>query len=91
MRQLFWGSAGLCLLAGVGGHVLSWELRIPVVGQQNWTRPGEAGTIVLLSVSLFFLALILSAVLRWRPERRRAQLAPLPGAASAAAPRDGAV
>jgi zinc transport system permease protein len=90
MRQLFWGSVGLCLLAGVGGHALSWHLSIPVVGQQTWTHPGEAGTIVLLSVSLFFLALILSALGRWRPEWKRAQRVSLT-APSAAGPRDGAV
>jgi zinc transport system permease protein len=64
MRQLFWGSIGLCLLAGVGGHWLSWELSIPVVGQRQWAHPGESGTIVLLSVLLFFILPPLVGLLR---------------------------
>jgi zinc transport system permease protein len=72
MRQVFWGSVGLCLLAGAGGHLLSAQLRIPVVGTTNWVHPGESGTIVLLSVLLFFLALPLSA---WRRRREAQQLA----------------
>jgi zinc transport system permease protein len=68
MRQLFWGSVVLCLLAGVGGHLLSWELQIPVVGQRQWTRPGESGTIVVLSVLLFFALPPLVGLLRWLRE-----------------------
>jgi zinc transport system permease protein len=64
MRRLFWGSIGLCLLAGVGGHLLSWNLRIPVVGQRKWTSPGESGTIVLLSVLLYFALPPLLGLLR---------------------------
>jgi zinc transport system permease protein len=78
MRQMFWGTVGLCLLAGVGGFVLSWDLRIPIVGQRDWVRPGESGTIVLLSVLLFFLTLLLSTTHRkWqeRQQRRTAALA----------------
>jgi zinc transport system permease protein len=82
MRQLFWGSVGLCLLAGVGGFMLSWDLLIPIVGQRNWARPGESGTIVLLSVLLFFLTLLLSTTHRkWqeRQQRRTAALAQADG------------
>jgi zinc transport system permease protein len=90
MRQLFWGSIGLCLLAGVGGHLLSWEVRIPVVGQQQWTAPGESGTIVLLSVLLFFILPPLvglpDRIRRWRLKRqqRRSGLPASQGAGSQA-------
>jgi zinc transport system permease protein len=82
LRQLFWGSVGLCLLAGVGGHVLSWEMRIPIVGQREWARPGESGTIVLLSVLLFFALPPLVGLLR-----RLREAAPAP-AVTARAPSD---
>jgi zinc transport system permease protein len=91
MRQLFWGSVGLCLLAGAVGHALSFHLQIPDVGGGRPIHPGESGTIVLLSVSLFFLALIVSSLWRWRPERRRTESAALPAAGAASTPRDGAV
>ena len=72
MRQLFWGSVGLCLFAGVGGHLLSWDLLIPVVGQRQWVRPGESGTVVLVSVLLFFLTLLLSTFVRkWQERQQR--------------------
>ncbi len=74
MRQLFWTSIGLCLCAGVVGHLLSWELRIPVLGTQQWTNPGESGTIVLLSVALFFVALVLSPLLERRRRQRQARV-----------------
>jgi zinc transport system permease protein len=85
MRQVFWGSVGLCLLAGAGGHLLSLHARIPVVGTRDWANPGESGAIVLLSVLLFFVALPLSAWLRRRKAGRVAQ----PVAAAAALARDG--
>ncbi|MCC6419803.1 MAG: metal ABC transporter permease [Gemmataceae bacterium] len=72
MRQLFWASIGVCLLAGVGGHWLSWELSIPVIGTNSWTNPGEGGTIVLLSVLLFFLGLPVRSWQRRRDRRRAA-------------------
>ncbi len=64
MRQMFWVSVLLCLVAGVGGLLLSWNLQIPVVGLQKWTPPGESGTIVLLSVLLFFVLPPLVALVR---------------------------
>ncbi|HYT94296.1 MAG TPA: metal ABC transporter permease [Gemmataceae bacterium] len=78
LRQLFWWSVGLCVLAGIGGHWLSWELQY----QGADGRPkmlGQSGSIVLLSVLLFFGTLstraILRAVRRWRDERRGRQRA----------------
>src|SRR5262249_10815991 len=95
MRQLFWGSVGLCLRAGVGGHVLSWNLQIPVVGQQTWTPPGESGTIVVLSVLLFFALPPLVGLLRQLREpalpstARGTRVAHEAPAATAPAPNEG--
>jgi zinc transport system permease protein len=56
LRQLFWASVLLCLGVSAGGHVLAYHVNIPL-------RPGSAihfgsgGTIVVLSVLLFFLSL----------------------------------
>ncbi|MCI0457212.1 MAG: metal ABC transporter permease [Gemmataceae bacterium] len=76
MRQLFWVSISLCLFAGVVGLLLSWGLQIPVLqgpGLIQWTEPGESGTIVLLSVLMFFAALPLRGWWRRRERRRQEQ------------------
>ena len=89
MRQMFWGSVLLCLVAGVGGLLLSWDLKIPIVGQRQWTRPGESGTIVLLSVLLFFLLPPLVGLWRsWR-ERPTPEAPDEPAAVAAAGRGDG--
>lgn len=56
MRQLFWATIGLCLFVGVGGQWLSWDLRIA----------GGGGSIVVLSVFLFFLSMLASPWVRGR-------------------------
>jgi len=58
MRQLFWWSIGLCLFAGVLGQWLSWEV---MVGTSRGTpiHPGESGSIVVVSVLLFFLSMVI--------------------------------
>jgi zinc transport system permease protein len=66
MRQLFWWTICLCLFAGVAGLVLSFQLRFSVRG---WPEPitfGPSGTIVVLSVLLFFLSIALSPLFRGR-------------------------
>jgi zinc transport system permease protein len=68
LRQLFWGSVVLCLVAGVGGHLLSWQIKVPVAGTREWTHAGESGVIVLLSVTLYFVALVASP---WLARRRK--------------------
>jgi zinc transport system permease protein len=55
LRQLFWWSIILCMLAGVGGHWLSWEIHFTAGGRESTL--GQSGTIVLLSVLLFFVTL----------------------------------
>lgn len=63
MRQLFWTSIGICLAVGVLGQYLSWVIKLP--GGQ---APGEGGTIVLLSVLVFFASMVIGPAL----QRRRA-------------------
>ncbi|MBY0527729.1 MAG: metal ABC transporter permease [Gemmataceae bacterium] len=60
MRQMFWMTIGLTLFAGVAGVLLTWQshvLDFPL---------GTGGLIVVLSVLLFFLAMIASPLLRRR-------------------------
>jgi zinc transport system permease protein len=53
MRQVFRWSMILCLLAGVGGQLLSW-----FVAQETSFSAVDGGVIVLLSVALYFLSLL---------------------------------
>jgi zinc transport system permease protein len=55
LRQMFWGSVLLSLLAGVGGLWFSSTVRIPVGGGQELDF-GPGGTIVVFGVLLFFLS-----------------------------------
>jgi zinc transport system permease protein len=67
MRQLFWYAIGLSLLSGLGGLWLSWEVRIPDPNQPN--NPidfGIGGSVVILSVVLFFLSVFFGT---WRRRR----------------------
>ena len=68
MRQLFWWSIGLCLLAGVAGQWLSWEVMV-ATSRGTPVHPGESGSIVVVSVVLFFLSM---AVGPWLKSRRPA-------------------
>jgi zinc transport system permease protein len=64
MRQLFWYSILLSLVSGLGGLLLSWEVRIPDPAQPN--DPiylGIGGSVVLVSVVLFFLSIFFAT---WR-------------------------
>jgi zinc transport system permease protein len=65
MRQMFWWSIILCLVVGVGGQVLSWEISIadPAGGRER-IQFGIGGTIVVLSVILFALSMVFGP--RWR-------------------------
>jgi len=78
MRQLFWWSIGLCLFAGVAGQWLSWEV---MVGTSRGTKihPGESGSIVVVSVVLFFLSMAIGPRLKNRMARRRQPAASVPG------------
>jgi zinc transport system permease protein len=63
MRQLFICSVFLCILSGVLGQWLSWELAMvqPI-------ELGESGTIVVFAVILYFLSMIWKSMNRPRPK-----------------------
>jgi zinc transport system permease protein len=56
MRQLFWWTTGLCLLCGLGGIWLSWDVQLGDSG----------GSIVSLAVLLFFALMAINPWLRGR-------------------------
>ncbi len=60
MRQLFWVTIGLCLFVGVAGQSLSWSLTVYLShhGLGEEARLGVGGTMVVLSVMLFFLSMV---------------------------------
>ncbi len=65
MRQLFWSTIALCLAVGVVGQWVSWELKLPDPGGAgDPIRFGTGGTIVVLSVILFFVSMWLGPRLR---------------------------
>jgi zinc transport system permease protein len=65
MRQLFWATIALCLAAGVLGHWLSYEIRVPN-GHGGQIEFGAPGTIVVLSVLLFFGSMLVGPWVRGR-------------------------
>jgi zinc transport system permease protein len=65
MRQLFRVSILLCLLAGVGGQLLSWQVMI-----STHTAVSEGGMIVVLSVVLFALSMLVGPLRRRGSARR---------------------
>lgn len=70
MRQLFATSILLCMLCGLVGQWLAWEVQVNTV-----LDPGESGTIVVLAVLLYFFSIPLGAFLR---QRRTSQPAAAP-------------
>ncbi|HKI33507.1 MAG TPA: metal ABC transporter permease [Gemmataceae bacterium] len=68
LRQLFWVTVGVCLAVGVSGYLLAWRLRV-VFPDGRKLSFGAGGTIVVLSVVLFFLSLAVAAARR-RGNRR---------------------
>jgi zinc transport system permease protein len=71
LRQMFWGSIGLALLAGIVGMWLS-EFEIPV-GRGEPLRFGPGGTIVVLSVLFFFGSMAWKAAVAARGPRSEPQ------------------
>lgn len=65
MRQMFWLTTGLSLFVGVVGQWLSFAVRIPV-GPGDPLSFGSAGTIVVLSVLLFFVSMLVGPYVRGR-------------------------
>jgi zinc transport system permease protein len=67
MRQMFWLTTGLCLLAGILGQWLCWEGTLFFEAYSTRVAFGPGGTIVCLSVVFFFLSMVFSmAKARWR-------------------------
>jgi len=66
MRQMFWWSMGLCQLVGLGGIYLSWQISLPDPAQAEPIKFGVSGSIVVLSVLVFFLSMILGPRFRDR-------------------------
>jgi zinc transport system permease protein len=65
LRQMFWLSVGLSFAAGVGGSWLASSLPLP--NPSGVGRPiyfGWGGTIVVVSVAMFFLSMIVGPWLR---------------------------
>jgi zinc transport system permease protein len=69
LRQMFRWSVGLCLVCCVSGQCLNWEVRIPV-GREQSTAMGEGGTIVCLSVLLFFVSMVVGPWLKKEPRHQ---------------------
>ena len=70
LRQMFWVTVGLSLAVGVSGHVLAHELRVRLSDGRQLTF-GSGGTIIVLSVVLFFLSLAVMGRRRARTKPRR--------------------
>lgn len=59
MRQFFWYSIGLSLLAGAVGTVLAFEVRLPDPASHNPISFGVSGTIIVCSGLLFVTLMLL--------------------------------
>jgi zinc transport system permease protein len=58
MRQLFWATVGICLLVGIVGQAISWNLTVVASYQSNARISFDVGGImVVLSVLMFFASL----------------------------------
>jgi len=56
LRQMYWLTVGFCVFAGLTGFFLSTALSIPV-GVAGSVKFGPSGTIVVVSVFLFFVSM----------------------------------
>jgi zinc transport system permease protein len=63
MRQLFRWSILLCVIAGIGGQAIYWEIYA-----HSHVSIGESGAIVVLSVVLFFLSMFVRPMIHARPQ-----------------------
>jgi zinc transport system permease protein len=66
LRQMFRWSVGICLATCIVGQWLNWEVRIPISARES-SPMGESGTIVVLSVLVFFASMGMGALLKKRP------------------------
>jgi zinc transport system permease protein len=69
LRQMFWLTVSICVASGLAGFLLSME--VPVLIQGQPVKFGPSGTIVVVTVALFFLSMA------WARFRRR-QPSPAP-------------
>jgi zinc transport system permease protein len=68
LRQMFWWTVVLCLVAGLLGQYLSWVIQLPDPRDpRNPIQFGGGGIIVVLSVLMFFVSVLLGMWLR-RPK-----------------------
>ena len=63
LRQMFWWSVGLCIGEGIVGQMLNWE-----ISNATGAMFGLSGTIVVLSVVVFFVSMALGPALKNRPK-----------------------
>jgi zinc transport system permease protein len=70
LRQVFWLTMLLCLGSCLLGQVISWEIDLILEQQYQGKRIGMPGTIILVSVALFFVSAITGPMMR---ERKRAE------------------
>jgi zinc transport system permease protein len=71
LRQFFWWSVALSLTAGLGGLAIGASPRFAVKIQGHTYSPASGGVIVVLGVVLFFLAMLISRLVRGpRPAAR---------------------
>jgi zinc transport system permease protein len=73
LRQVFWLTVGLCVGASLLGQLVSWEVG---TATNDRIKLGVSGTVILLSVGLFFASLLLEPWRQW--QRRRHQAPPAP-------------
>jgi zinc transport system permease protein len=77
MKQMFWWSIVICQTVGVAGIWLSWEISLPDPVRGTPIKFGVSGTIVVLSVLVFFLSMILGP--RFRERLRQSPSEPAQG------------
>jgi zinc transport system permease protein len=62
LRQMFWLTVGICVASGLFGFYLSTAVAIPVRGQPM--KFGPSGTIVVVSVGIFFVTAVMAGLRR---------------------------
>jgi zinc transport system permease protein len=77
LRQLFWTTIGLCVLVGIAGQWLSWDVQF--TDQDGETiYLGTGGMMVVLSVLLFYVSMAVRPLLSFVRRPRGLQRGPDP-------------
>ncbi len=63
LRRMFWYTISLCVLSGLVGVSLSYFIELPV-GRGRFVKFGPSGTIVVVSVIIFFISLSYTVLFR---------------------------